>query len=183
LFDSFHRKIEEKLKALKGKREREDYTYTRIEKRFQGSVAAKAVHYLRRKIMVEKEEEKGEPVPLEAVKNDPENPEKSSTNDLGIPSEQEKDYQSIHDATQLLNEVKDIRDELNILNYLLTQQKGVWEKLLGLLINEDGSVMWNEALLRETEKWKGPGYALKDVMEMEKIAHRIQESVHLSVLY
>ncbi|KAM3085736.1 hypothetical protein ACMFMG_002801 [Clarireedia jacksonii] len=93
-------------------------------------------------------------------------------------TDQEKEYESIRTATRLLLQVKDIRDELNILNFLLTQQKGVWEKLLGLSVNEDGSVKWNEALLKETEKWKGPGFALKDIIEMDKIAQRILDSVH-----
>lgn len=93
------------------------------------------------------------------------------------PTDQEKDYRSISTATELLLEVKDMRDELNILNYLLTQQKIVWEKLLGLSVNEDGSIRWNETLQRETEKWKGPWFALKDVIEMDKIAQRIQDSV------
>lgn len=90
---------------------------------------------------------------------------------------QEGDYASVSGAAKLLLEVKDIRDELNILNSLLTQQKEVWEKLLGLSVNEDGSIIQNETFLRETEKWKGPVFALKDFVEMDKNAQKIQDSV------
>jgi hypothetical protein len=95
--------------------------------------------------------------------------------------EQEKDYESISSATKLLLEVKDIRDELNILSYLLNQQKGVWGQLLGLSVNEDGTTNMNGVSQKEVERWKGPGFALKDVEEMDKIAQRIQDSV--SVFY
>jgi hypothetical protein len=97
-------------------------------------------------------------------------------------SEQEKDYESISNATKLLVEVKDIRDELNILSYLLNQQKVVWRQLLGLGVNDDGTVNLNGISPKEIERWKGPGLALKEVEEMDKIAQRIQDSVGASSL-
>jgi hypothetical protein len=110
----------------------------------------------------------------------PSDPDTSHIND------QEKDYQSISKATKLLVDVKDVRDELNILSYLLAQQKTVWEKLLGVSVNDDGSIEWDDPasalkLRKEIEMWKGPGYANKEVVEMDKIAQRIQESVCISV--
>jgi len=95
-------------------------------------------------------------------------------------SEQEEDYESISKATKLLVEVKDIRDELNILSYLLNQQKVVWRQLLGLGLNDDGTVNMNGISPKEIERWKGPGLAMKEVEEMDKIAQRIQDSVRAS---
>jgi len=96
--------------------------------------------------------------------------------------EQKEDYESIDAATNLLHEFKDIRDELNILNYLLTQQQYVWEKLLGLTVNEYGTISWNDPSRKEAEKWKGPGFALKDIIEMDKVAQSIQNSVFIILL-
>jgi hypothetical protein len=96
-------------------------------------------------------------------------------------SDQEKEYKSISEAMNLLIEVKDIRDELNILSYLLTQQKTVWQKLLDLSVNEDGTIISDNISAKEAERWRGPGSALKDIAEMDKIAQRIQDSVRFII--
>lgn len=95
-------------------------------------------------------------------------------------SDQEKDYASISKAAHLLKEVKDIRDELSILSYLLTQQRIVWKKLRGLPINNDGSIN-NQALAsrEEIDGMKGPALAINDVHELNGIAQRIQDSVSI----
>ncbi|KAH8802534.1 hypothetical protein F5884DRAFT_738128 [Xylogone sp. PMI_703] len=85
--------------------------------------------------------------------------------------DQKKEYESIKKAMDLLLEVKDIRDELSILNYLLIQQQSVWEKLLELPIKDYSAS-------KEAEKWKGPGLALKDIAKMDKFARSIQDSVN-----
>ncbi|CZR70264.1 uncharacterized protein PAC_20165 [Phialocephala subalpina] len=107
-------------------------------------------------------------------------PEKklSKKTDADQRKEQIQDYEAIREATDLLHEVKDIRDELNILNYLLTQQQTVWEKLLDLSVNEYGGITWNDLSRKETKRWKGPGLALKDIIEMDKVAQSIQDSVN-----
>jgi len=89
-------------------------------------------------------------------------------------SNQEKDYRSIVKATKLLVEVKDIADELNMLNYLLLQQQTVWEKLCQPKNNPVSG--------KETEHWKGPDHAIKKVLEMDRIATRIQDSVSVCII-
>lgn len=84
---------------------------------------------------------------------------------------------SYNERAQLVLEVKDIRDEVKIPSYLLTQQKGVWEKLRDISRNIDGSINLNDISQKDIEMWKGPGFALNDVEEMDKIAQRIQDSV------
>ena len=106
----------------------------------------------------------------------------SKKSDREQQEEQIRDYKSIQKATCLLVEVKDIRDELNILNYLLTQQQSVWEKLMGLRVNEYGSIDWNDDVRKEAEKWKGPGFALKNIIKMDKVALSIQDSVCIILL-
>ncbi|QSZ35438.1 hypothetical protein DSL72_008308 [Monilinia vaccinii-corymbosi] len=95
------------------------------------------------------------------------------------PEDQEKDYKSISTATNLLLEVKDIRDELNILKYLLEQQKRVWERLLEMPADTDEASEGSDLPHRkETERWKGPDLTIRDILEMDKLTQRIQESVN-----
>ncbi|KAI9646501.1 hypothetical protein NHQ30_004494 [Ciborinia camelliae] len=78
------------------------------------------------------------------------------------PEDQEKEYESISKATDLLLE-----------------QKTVWEKVFEVPPDFDESV--EESGLprhKETERWKGPGLAINNVLEMDKLAQRIQESVN-----
>lgn len=93
-------------------------------------------------------------------------------------NEQKRYYKSNSTATDLLLEVQDIRDELNILNDLLTQQQYVWARLLDRTRDEYGIINWNDSSRNEVEKWKMPGFAaLKEVIEMDKKAQSIQDSV------
>lgn len=110
----------------------------------------------------------------------------AESNDKGVSTDQTKAYQSISDATALLVEVKDARDELNILKQLLAQQETVWNKLLNTSDQEKGLAQDKKsasrgdekpASQRETDGLKGPGLAINDVEEMDKAAGRIQDSV------
>ncbi|KAM3087078.1 hypothetical protein ACMFMG_001188 [Clarireedia jacksonii] len=148
LFDEFYRKIKIKLRELNGGRKKEAKIY--------------------RKLLGEKEKEEHKKEEHEKEEHEKEEPAPENPDQTGY-TEQEKDYKYIHEATKLLKEVKDIRDELYILNYLLKQQKGVWEEFLEIL---DGKAP------RGTEKQKGPENIIKDVDEMEKIAQKIQESLN-----
>lgn len=76
-----------------------------------------------------------------------------------------EDWDSIKKAAELLKEVKDIRDELNILKTLLTQQKTVWYKLIG---HAPG-----------TEDSKGPADILEEIKEMDKTSEGIHAAVNL----
>jgi hypothetical protein len=92
---------------------------------------------------------------------------------------EENDYDSIVKATSLLVDVKHIRDELNILNFLLGQQKTVWEILSKTSPDETSND--DPTVVDEGDKWRGPAYAIKLVGEMDNIAQNIQESVSGSV--
>lgn len=92
------------------------------------------------------------------------------------------DYHSISKATRLLEEVKDIRDELNILGFLLEQQNDVWEMLV------DGSYLKRLSKVstsnitgsRGIDRWGGTAYMIDEINEMDKVAERIQDSVRIS---
>lgn len=71
-----------------------------------------------------------------------------------------EDWESISRAASLLEEVKDIRDELNILRTLLAQQSSVWKELLGP--NSEDS---------------GPADTTKDITEMSEQSTAIQSAV------
>jgi hypothetical protein len=98
-------------------------------------------------------------------------------------SEHLQAYESIHAASKLLREVKDIRDELGILRFLLQQQRMVWDRLLPS--HEQTTSEAPEASRRkmEGEKRKWPYESrdttdyIEEVDEMEKTAKRIQDSV------
>jgi hypothetical protein len=98
-------------------------------------------------------------------------------------SEHLQAYESIHAASKLLREVKDVRDELGILRFLLQQQRIVWDRLPPS--HEQTTSEAPEASQRKTEGEKGNGpYESRDITdyiddvdEMEKTAKRIQDSV------
>lgn len=92
------------------------------------------------------------------------------------------DYQSISKATRLLEEVKDIRDELNILKFLLKQQNDVWKKLVDGSYKKPMSKKSTDNIpdSRATERWRGPAYILNEIDEMDKMTERIQDSVRIS---
>lgn len=73
-------------------------------------------------------------------------------------------YASISVAAHLLEEVKDIRDELNILKSLLRHQKTVWDDLF----KKSG----------KKDQRKSPDNAIDEIEEMDKSAKRIQDSVN-----
>lgn len=92
----------------------------------------------------------------------------SKTQDLEDKSEREHKYAdrnwaSISGAADLLDEVKDILDELTILKTLVTRQLDVWKDLVG---DDPGS-----------KNARGPAYTLRSVQEMIEMADRVQKSV------
>ncbi|KAE8449130.1 hypothetical protein EG329_008514 [Mollisiaceae sp. DMI_Dod_QoI] len=89
--------------------------------------------------------------------------------DLEVQAEEQvkENFHSIKDASALLKEIKDIRDELNMLKAVLTQQKSVWNEL------HDPQT--------EKDNLRGPAYAINNIVEMDKQAERVQDAV-LSVL-
>ncbi|KAL9616712.1 MAG: hypothetical protein Q9160_008432 [Pyrenula sp. 1 TL-2023] len=79
-------------------------------------------------------------------------------------SSEMEDWDSIKKAAELLEEVKDIRDELNILKTLLTHQEHVWHDLIGRASG--------------TEDSKGPADIIEEIKEMDKISEAIHASVN-----
>ncbi|KAM0817358.1 hypothetical protein AB5N19_03163 [Seiridium cardinale] len=78
--------------------------------------------------------------------------------------QKKENWESISEAADLLDEVKDILDELTILKALVTQQHSVWEELVGKPSESDNA--------------RGPNYTLRDIKEMINMADRIQDSVN-----
>ncbi|KAI1419254.1 hypothetical protein F5Y12DRAFT_278246 [Xylaria sp. FL1777] len=72
-------------------------------------------------------------------------------------------WASISSAADLLDEVKDILDELMILKTLVSQQGSVWQDLVGNDPKRDNA--------------RGPAYTLRTIEEMIKMADRVQVSV------
>lgn len=77
-----------------------------------------------------------------------------------------KNLQSIQGASALLKEVKDIRDELNIIKSVVDHQNRVWSELCGIPI--------------DSNELKGPSYILKEIKGMDGQASRIQDAVCIS---
>lgn len=102
-----------------------------------------------------------------------------------IATEHQNAYTSIYDASRLLQEVKDVRDELGILRFLLQHQSTVWS---GLSISH-GRMMWEttEATNGSTNRNENIGRRQsgdiigynEDIDEMEKTANRIHASVRV----
>lgn len=87
---------------------------------------------------------------------------------IAIKPETTSPYASISVAAHLLEEVKDIRDELNILKSLLRHQKTVWDDLFKVSAKND--------------RRRSPDYAMEEIEEMDRSAKRIQDSVwHMSL--
>ncbi|KAI0459738.1 hypothetical protein F5B21DRAFT_254741 [Xylaria acuta] len=76
-------------------------------------------------------------------------------------------FVSIRRASELLKQIKDIRDEINMLKSVLTQQKSVWNELHDRQAGE--------------HNLRGPAYAINNIDEMDAQAARVQDAV-LSVL-
>ncbi|KAI0895375.1 hypothetical protein F4806DRAFT_469061 [Annulohypoxylon nitens] len=88
------------------------------------------------------------------------NPHKGNNND------EVKSWTSISEAAVLLDEVKDILDELTILKALVGQQQYVWQSLIGRDRNP------------EQDNARGPAYTLLEIDEMIKMTTTVQESVN-----
>ncbi|KAJ5916676.1 hypothetical protein N7504_000691 [Penicillium tannophilum] len=98
-------------------------------------------------------------------------PKEKHNEELSVDSEEQKDWKAIYNAALLLEEVKDIRDELNMIKTVLTQQKVVWEGLLG----QEGQV--TRAMKSRMGTERNLADILEEIIEMDKIAETIQTSV------
>ena len=78
-------------------------------------------------------------------------------------SQAKENFMSIQKAANHLKEIKDIRDELNILKAILTHQKKVWDELHDVPSEGDGL--------------KGPAYNINEIEEMDMQANRVQNAV------
>ncbi|KAI8624006.1 hypothetical protein F5Y19DRAFT_342820 [Xylariaceae sp. FL1651] len=89
--------------------------------------------------------------------------------DLDVQAKQQvkSNIKSIQKASELLNQIKDIRDELNMLKSVLTQQKSVWNELHDRRAGK--------------HNLRGPAYAINNIDEMDTQATRVQDAV-LAVL-
>ncbi|KAL4957033.1 hypothetical protein BDW69DRAFT_181044 [Aspergillus filifer] len=79
------------------------------------------------------------------------------------------DWSSIFEAAKLLHEVKDIREELSILESLLKQQSSVWKAITNLNAGQSAGA-------------KGPEDLLEEIKEMCKNTEIIQKSVSPTTL-
>lgn len=79
----------------------------------------------------------------------------------------ESNFQSIQKASELLKQIKDIRDELNMLKSVLIQQKSVWNELHDLQSGE--------------HNLRGPAYAINNIDEMDAQAARVQSAVSTTI--
>lgn len=107
---------------------------------------------------------------MEAVQNRDSTPKltKDEANDLNAKSsanleKDRKDWEAIKNAAELLDEVKDIRDELVILRFLVTQQEHVWNGLLGP--NSD------------IDEGRSPSFTAHELDAMIQMTDTIQKSV------
>ncbi|KAJ5541151.1 hypothetical protein N7494_006227 [Penicillium frequentans] len=98
-------------------------------------------------------------------------PKEKHNEESSVDSEEQKDWKAIYNAALLLEEVKDIRDELNVIKTVLTQQKVVWEGLLG----QEGQV--SQAMKSRMGTERNLADILEEIIEMDKIAETIQTSV------
>lgn len=104
-------------------------------------------------------------------------PKEKHNEELSVDSEEQKDWKAIYNAALLLEEVKDIRDELNMIKTVLTQQKVVWEGLLG----QEGQV--TQAMKSRMGTERNLADILEEIIEMDKIAETIQTSVSIKILF
>ena len=78
-------------------------------------------------------------------------------------TDEKDDWKSISDAADLLDEVKDIRDELTILKAILTQQDNVWSDV--------------HKVPGQARTERRPHYMLTEINEMIEITDSIKSSV------
>ena len=84
-------------------------------------------------------------------------------NDIEVIDRLIANFESINGAFKLLEEIKDIRDELNILHTVLKHQKQVWDDLSSYDPQGIG--------------FKGPDYIISSLEEMDVMSERIQAAV------
>ncbi|KAI9746377.1 MAG: hypothetical protein M1818_000090 [Claussenomyces sp. TS43310] len=85
-------------------------------------------------------------------------------------------YESISDAAHLLEEVKDIRDELSILKSVLRHQKTVWDILFQPHPGGDDDA-GNSDRQWKNDQQRSPDWTIEEIEEMDRSATRIQDSV------
>lgn len=78
-------------------------------------------------------------------------------------------YFHIHEETGFIHEVKDIRDELNILKSLLEDQRGVWNQAFGESTNTTAKSNYLQS--------RNPAEAIEEIVEMDEDAERVQNAV------
>lgn len=89
---------------------------------------------------------------------------------------EELTFKSVLKAAVQLQHIKDIRDELNMLKSVVTQQKKAWDDLLG---EESDNVD-----ARTSANTRSPAdYTIANIEEMDKAASRIQVSVCWAALF
>jgi hypothetical protein len=96
------------------------------------------------------------------------NEDQDKTEDTGKSKSQtlksvEEDWEAMKKAATLLDEVKDIRDELVILRFLVTQQERVWEGLMGPDTNSHDA--------------RSPNFTAHELDDMIKMTDTVQDSV------
>ncbi|KAL0264073.1 hypothetical protein SLS55_000017 [Diplodia seriata] len=93
---------------------------------------------------------------------------KDQLSDLKYPRE------AITDALRILDDIKDIRDELNIISSVVQEQNPVWSQLFnqprGISIRDDSY---------ESRQWSNtdPGYVLKRVEDLLKEAAETEHNI------
>ena len=88
--------------------------------------------------------------------------EAKSDNAEDITADEEQTFTSLGKAADQLLKIKDIRDELNMLNSVVKQQKKAWDELIFDIPESKNSPA---------------DYTIEHIEEMESAAFRIQEAV------
>lgn len=93
-------------------------------------------------------------------------------------SRSENLHDDIVQAMHVLDDIKDIRDELNIINSVVQEQKTVWSQLFN---QSRGSSTWNDAPKdgHESYQWSNtdPDYVLKRVKDLLQEAEETEHNV------
>ncbi len=94
-------------------------------------------------------------------------------------TEEECHYRSKLNAFHLLQDIKNVRNELMILEFLLNQQSKVWTRLVSSISEEkkagEPHDVKNES--KEFDKSGDCDQLIQDIEEMDNAAERVQESV------
>ncbi|KAH7153350.1 hypothetical protein EDB81DRAFT_946222 [Dactylonectria macrodidyma] len=84
----------------------------------------------------------------------------------------EKLQKATKDASQLLSDIKDVRDELNILKTIAASQRKVQSSMAGKGVNATSDNLDENSTAK---------YVLDDIQELEKAAGRIQDALHTTI--